>query len=264
MKYFLQLMALLLCAMFSACSSDEPNNPDNASNKSSVTIKADGSTSTGVAFSPIDETTFFLDYIKYSIVDSHLEIVGYDPIEIADYIKPYAAVTYLGVTYNTRVIGDDAFKQCTKIKSITLPDGLKTIGADAFSGCAGLTSVSFPDGLEIIEPGAFSGCEGLVSISLPNGLKFLDGGIFEGCAGLTTVSLPEDIEIIHKGAFMGCGALISVKSLAANPPKFFGYQGQQALPDNTCQNGILYVPSASVDLYKNAYIWKDFVNIQGI
>ena len=110
MKKLLQIMALLLCTALYSCSSDEPNNPDDpdnpggstSTNNSSVTIKADGSTSTGVVFSPIDETTFFLDYIKYEIVDSHLEIVGYDPIEIAEHVKPYATVTYLGVTYQTR------------------------------------------------------------------------------------------------------------------------------------------------------------------
>lgn len=160
MKSFFRLLTLLMCVALSACGTDEPEIPGNSStstesstNNSSVSINVDGSTSTGVVFSPIDETTFFLDFIKYKIVDSHLEIIGYDPIEIGEHVQPYAYVTYHGVTYVTRVVGERAFAG-SEIKSISLPEGLKTIRNNAFYWCD-LESVIFPEGLETIGAYAF-------------------------------------------------------------------------------------------------------------
>ena len=42
-------------------------------------------------------------------------------------------------------ISDNAFFECRKIESLTLPEGLKTIGADAFHGCLNLGRVAIPD-----------------------------------------------------------------------------------------------------------------------
>ena len=169
MKKLLQIMALLLCTALYSCSSDEPKNPDDpdnpggstSTNNSSVTIKADGSTSTGVVFSPIDETTFFLDYIKYEIVDSHLEIVGYDPIEIAEHVKPYATVTYQGVTYQTRVVSKYAFYKCKRMKSCELPATVVSISGYDYIGESVQTA------------GVFEDCTNLQSISLPNSLEYI-------------------------------------------------------------------------------------------
>lgn len=148
MNKVIKFVVLLFCASQVSCSSDEPgdsNNPGSGSeNNTSVTIKSDGSTSNGVMFSPIDDTTFFLDYIKYKIVDSHLEIVGYDPIEIAEDVVPYATVTYRGVKYTTRVVDKYAFSNCKRMLTCKLPNSLTYIDKGAFSNCWNLTSLEIP------------------------------------------------------------------------------------------------------------------------
>lgn len=75
MKVKFLLCIALAVLMFSCSKDDEPGMNGGAENTSSVVINADGSTSTGAIFSMLDETTFFLDYIKYKVVDSHIEII---------------------------------------------------------------------------------------------------------------------------------------------------------------------------------------------
>lgn len=40
-------------------------------------------------------------------------------------------------------IGSGAFKGCTDLTTITIPDSVTSIGASAFSGCTGLTSIIY-------------------------------------------------------------------------------------------------------------------------
>ena len=67
-------------------------------------------------------------------------------------------------------IKDYAFKDCAKLKSVTLGEGLKTIGSHSFSGCPLLTELKIPNSVTTIEPYAFRNCVGLASVTLPNSL----------------------------------------------------------------------------------------------
>ncbi len=275
MKNVIKILASLLFISLNSCSSDEPKNPESpggsiSENNSSVIIKADGTTSTGVVFSPIDNTSFFLDFIKYEIVDSHLEIIGYDPIELAEHVRPYASVTYQGVTYQTRVIrravfyncnrlksieipntvisiekaatgSYGAFEGCTNLTSVKLPEYLETIGWSTFCGCTSLTSISFPESLKTIDSWAFSGCTGLTSISLPESLKTIGGGAFYGCTGLTSISFPESLETIGGWAFLGCTGLTSISF-----PESLETIGEDAFRDCTGLTSISFPESLEI------------------
>ena len=66
----------------------------------------------------------------------------------------------------------------------------KNIEAYAFRSCSALTEVILPEGLENIYNGAFSYSKSLTSMKLPSTLKFLDVGAFGDCTGLTTINIP--------------------------------------------------------------------------
>ncbi len=61
-----------------------------------------------------------------------------------------------------------AFCGCTRLKSITLPDGLSAIGARAFDGCR-LETITIPASVTQIAEGAFLGCGSLQEILVQPG-----------------------------------------------------------------------------------------------
>lgn len=67
-------------------------------------------------------------------------------------------IDYNGRPIKIIAIGDNAFKDCQGLFSITLPNTLETIGENAFSGCINLKEISFPQSLVLVKAGAFSGC----------------------------------------------------------------------------------------------------------
>lgn len=204
MKPTKHFICLLTAICLISCSKDnEPSDVNPDSNSSKVTINIDGSTSTGATFSLIDGSTFYLDYIKYEIVDSHLEIVGHDPIELKGDIAPYAEVTYLGTTYKTRVICDDAFYK-SKITSVVIPSTVTKIDW-AFGSCDQLVSVTFPETMDKIS--GFSYCKSLTQIKLPKSVKTIGG--FSGCSSLKSIEFPESVESIW--GFDHCESLVSVE-----------------------------------------------------
>ena len=54
-----------------------------------------------------------------------------------------ASVTYSGTTYSVTSIGKSAFKGCSSLTSVVLPNSVTTIGDWAFYGCSQLLSVTF-------------------------------------------------------------------------------------------------------------------------
>ena len=58
-------------------------------------------------------------------------------------------------------IGGSAFRGCSGLTSVTIPDSVTSIGDWAFGGCSGLTSVTIPDSLTSIGEYAFNSCSNL-------------------------------------------------------------------------------------------------------
>ena len=82
-------------------------------------------------------------------------------------------------------IGEDAFKNCTVLKSITIPNSVTSIGDFAFYGCAGLTRrVTIPNRVTKIGNSAFKYCTGLTSVTIPGSVTSIGYYAFEGCTGL--------------------------------------------------------------------------------
>ena len=75
-------------------------------------------------------------------------------------------VTYMNRTRKVTTIGEAAFRECSGLTSVTIPNSVTSIGHYAFGGCSGLTSVTIGSGVTSIGFHAFDGVDIPTVISL--------------------------------------------------------------------------------------------------
>ena len=107
-------------------------------------------------------------------------------------------------------IGRDAFRDCSALTSVTIPEGVLRIGRGAFFNCSGLRSIAIPSSVKIIERDAFANCTALTSVSIPEGVTIIDRGVFYLCDGLGSIEIPSSVTRIGRDAFTFCRGLASV------------------------------------------------------
>ena len=118
-----------------------------------------------------------------------------------------------GDKYTVAVIGDNAFSECTDLKSVIIPSSVTSIGNHAFNSCENLASITFADGSQLTSIGnyAFYQCTNLTSIAIPNKVTSIGEGAFKSCNKLTSVTIPDNVTSIGESAFYGCEGLTEVK-----------------------------------------------------
>ena len=84
-------------------------------------------------------------------------------------------------------IGRSAFRNCSDLTSINIPNSVTSIGGSAFQSCSGLTSVIIPNSVTSIGDYAFYKCYGLESVTIGNGVTSIGDAAFESCNGLKKV-----------------------------------------------------------------------------
>ena len=73
-------------------------------------------------------------------------------------------ITLKGNKYKVTVIDDNAFKNCTKLKSIVIGKNVTKIGTKAFYNCKNLTKITIPSSIVKIGKQAFANCNKLKRI----------------------------------------------------------------------------------------------------
>ena len=73
--------------------------------------------------------------------------------------------TNILVKAGTKEIVSFAFRDCSGLTSVTIPESVTSIGSSAFRDCLGLTSITIPNSVTSIGDWAFGGCTGLTSIT---------------------------------------------------------------------------------------------------
>ena len=114
-----------------------------------------------------------------------------------------------------------AFRDCTNLTSITIPNSVTRIGEAAFNGCESLTSITIPNSVTKIEvEGFLAGCDALSSIVVENGNPVYDSR--ENCnaiietesntliAGCKNTTIPNSVTEIGNYAFFACENLTSI------------------------------------------------------
>ena len=138
------------------------------------------------------------------------------------------SVVYNGVTYNVTAIGYDAFRSCSGLTSVEIPNSVTSIGSSAFNGCYYLTSIEIPNSVITIGGDAFKNTswydehpDGAVyagkvfykykgtmpentSIVIKEGAISIAASAFSGCSALTSIVIPNSVTNIGSEAFKGC------------------------------------------------------------
>ena len=129
-----------------------------------------------------------------------------------DYIGDFVIPNNINGRY-VSIIGEEAFKDCTTITSITIPKTVTNIDSSAFENCTGLTTVTLPSQLYAIGAFAFKGCTSLTSITLPESVQHIDDGAFQNCRSLSSVIVKKDTSsITHLGmdVFKDCKSTLQI------------------------------------------------------
>ena len=108
------------------------------------------------------------------------------------------------------MIGVDAFNNCDKFTSITLPECVTSIGKNAFYDCDGLTEFTIPDSVTEIGSSAFYSCDKLTSVTIGDSVKTIGYKAFYKCTSLTSVNIGDSVTTIGDDAFYCCYRLTSV------------------------------------------------------
>lgn len=132
---------------------------------------------------------------KGTYFDSYTEYSG--RVSIPSY------VSYNGKRYYVTSIGSDAFRDCTGLTNVSIPNSVTSIESAAFNYCKSLTSITIPNSVTTIGDYAFWSCYGLTSVTIPNGLVNIKHHAFYECNNLSFISIPESVIFIEQSAFEG-------------------------------------------------------------
>ena len=100
-----------------------------------------------------------------------------------------------------------AFKNCNRLTSVTIPDGITSIGKRAFDDCISLTSIVMPYSVTIIGDCAFDDCISLTSIVIPYSVTIIGDSAFCDCTSLTSIVIPDSVVSIGDFAFSNCDGI---------------------------------------------------------
>ena len=139
-------------------------------------------------------------------------------LEITKYAGNSATCVIPGEINGKKVteIGDSAFKGCTELTSITIPDGVTGIGNKAFSDCTSLETVTIPASVTYVRDSAFYGCTSLKSVTIPESVTYIGGYAFAECYSLKYADIPANVSGIGLSPFCNCRSLENINTDEAN------------------------------------------------
>ena len=187
---------------------------------------------------------------------ANVKYIGYYHYFHGSAISSFNELRYfIGVTY----IGKEAFKDCSKLYTIVIPDNVKTIEQNAFSGCSDLQFVTWGNNITDIQDRAFYGCTSLRFIIFGDYVETIGAYAFYGASSINIstlrVTLPASVKSIGDYAFHTRNVeFVYCKSLT---PPFLGGANVFGNDWGTSWKCKYYVPMSAVDDYKKAPYWKD-------
>lgn len=160
-------------------------------------------------------------------------------------------------------------KHRKKIEDMKVPETIVTVSSDKY----GIYKYMFCDNKSVKE------------IRLPKTIQYIEKTSFRNCTSLEKINLPAQVYYIHEETFKGCVSLKEIIAEKPEPPEciidvesfdiddvlgsvyvpkvpaFMRKKDGKYFEGVNKQTCIIRVPRGSVDLYKQAKVWKEFENI---
>lgn len=194
-------------------------------------------------------------------------------------VIPESAI-YGGVAYPVTIIANYAFRGCTDLTSVTIPNSIKSIGKSVFYNCPGtliincniidassaedspfryskFNKIVIGDKVTTISNYAFYECSYLTSLDIPNSVISIGNSAFYGCSSLNTITIGNGVTSIGEKAFANIPNLTDVYCYGDNPPT----TQSNSFEGSYIQGVVLHVLADFVELYKNTGVWKIFKDI---
>lgn len=198
----------------------------------------------------------------------------------------YSCSTLTEITLPDSVtsLGSSAFASCTQLKRVNIGSKLESVDISTFSSCPNLkfygplasldghcvinkgtlvafapgtvTEYTIPNTVSTVGEYAFYGCTTLSNITIPDSVVRLKNSAFRSCTGLQSVTIPESVIAIEGYAFDSCSKLKEVYCQPLTPPTGYYTMFPSANADLK-----IYVPTESVEAYRGAQYWSDYVDI---
>ena len=173
-------------------------------------------------------TDAVVDGIKYKLDETKMtaEAAGLVDATITDLVIP-ASIKVEEKEYQVQSIGYMAFHM-SKIKSLSLSEGLKSIGT-----------------------GAFAVIYGIKEVTIPNSVETIGSIAFNRCMYVKTVVIGEGVKTIGESAFSGMGRLMEMYIYARQIP-VTELRTVDMIEETGWNSMILYVPEDMVEDYRQS------------
>ena len=143
--------------------------------------------------------------VKYTLYYGREAIVSGYTDAIPDNVIIHDKIKFGDVDYPVTGIGRNAFRDCSSLVSIVIPESVTLIDQYGFNNCKSLKDITIPAGVTSIGVYSFANCQSLKAITIPKSVTSIEAYAFANCLNLETVAFAEGsrLETIGKSAFLG-------------------------------------------------------------
>ena len=209
---------------------------------------------------------------------ANLETVNYYPVTVNTTTGHHANPVFsncpkfknLNIGETVQEIPKYMFK-AIDIETLSIPDNVETLLSDCFADCYKLAEIRLGRGVWSIECASFAfGSSSALSTKIYCNAR--DISYYRGLNGGTGRYMPfsnrtvasiefgPDVERLADYAFTDVSGVSDIYCNSTTPPMVANGNVLKSVNKSTCT---LHVPAGSLELYRNAYFWRDFYNIKG-
>ncbi len=133
-----------------------------------------------------------------------LESVEFGDNDILTTLGSFTSCANLkSITIPKSVTSIGGFPYCSSLETVIFEDGINISSIEnyTFADCSSLKSIDIPNGVKVIGDYAFYNCYSMTTVTIPEGVTSIGESAFNMCAEIKTITIPSSVETIGDNAF---------------------------------------------------------------